>query len=104
MAECIQNCPLAARVDSLEGQVDEFQAQNSSSHKEIFGRLNALEKSEAVQGVHYKAILAKLDTLTLKVDQLEQKPGKRWEAVVVGFLGALAGAAATYLITGGLAG
>lgn len=82
MADCIQNCPVAGRVDALEGQLDEYQAQNSSSHKEVFSRLNALEKAEAVQNVHYDAIIAKLDNLTHKVCNLEQKPAKRWEALV----------------------
>lgn len=82
MADCVQNCPVAGRVDALEGQLDEFQAQNSATHKEIFTRLNTLERSEAVQEVHHKAIMDKLDNITHKVCALEQKPAKRWEALV----------------------
>ena len=82
MADCAQNCPVAGLVESLEGQLAEYQAQNSARHTEIFGRLNALEKSEAVQEVHYNAIMDKLDNLTSKVCNLEQKPAKRWEALV----------------------
>lgn len=101
MADCVQNCPVAARVDNLESQAEEFQAQNSSSHKEIFSRLNALEKSEAVQEVHYTAIMSKLDTLTHKVEKLEQKPAKRWETAVTTLIGAVVGAVAAYLLAGG---
>lgn len=79
---CLRDCPVAARVENLENQAEEFQAQNSSSHKEIFARLNSLEKAEAVQEVHYTNIIAKLDNLTTKVTEIEQKPGKRWEALV----------------------
>lgn len=82
MADCTQNCPVAGRVDALEGQLDEYQAQNSATHKEIFTRLNTLERSEAVQEVHYTAIMGKLDNLTTKIETLEKKPAKRWEALV----------------------
>lgn len=101
MADCVQNCPIAARVDSLEGQMDEFQAQNTSSHKEIFSRLNSLEKSEAVQEVHYNAIIAKLDNLTHKVEKLEQKPAKRWEAVIASAISAVVTGVTVYLLAGG---
>lgn len=90
MADCAQNCPVAVRVESLEDQLTEYQAQNSARHTEIFGRLNALEKSEAVQEVHYNAIMDKLnkditnklDALATEIEALKQKPAKRWEALV----------------------
>lgn len=82
MADCAQNCPVASRVEALEGKLDEYQTQNSASHKEVFTRLNALERSKDVQEVHHQAIMDKLDTLTHKVCALEQKPAKRWEALV----------------------
>lgn len=88
MADCAQNCPLVGRMNALEGQVDELQTQNTQSHKEIFGRLNALEKSNAVQEVHYTAIMAQLGELKAeinlmagKIDAAEKKPGTRWELI-----------------------
>lgn len=104
MADCVQNCPLVGRMDALEGQVDELQTQNTQSHKEIFGRLNALEKSEAVQEVHYTAIMAKLDNLTRKIEKMEQRPAKWWETAVAALISALVGAVAAYLLAGGRSG
>lgn len=101
MGDCAQSCPVAARVDALEGQMDEVQTQNTSSHKEIFSRLNSLEKAEAVQGVHYASIMAKLDNLTAKVEQLEQKPAKRWETVIAAAISALVTGVAVFLLSGG---
>ena len=101
MGDCVQNCPVAARVENLESQAEELQAQNSSSHKEIFSRLNALEKAGAVQEVYYTSIMSKLDTLTQKVENQEQKPARRWEAAVTALIGALVGAVAAYLLAGG---
>lgn len=98
MADCAQNCPVAGRVDALEGQLDEYQAQNSATHKEIFGRLNTLERSEAVQEVHYKDIINRLDTIAVKVSALEQKPAKRWESVIGAIIGAVVSGLVVYLM------
>lgn len=39
-----------------------------------------------------------LASLTAKVSQLEGKPAARWETLVTGLIGALAGAIVTYLL------
>lgn len=106
---CAQNCPILGRVEALEGQVDELGAQNASSHKDIYTRLGALERSEAVQEVHYKNIMvkldkdipAKIDGLSVKIEALEKKPGKRWELVVSSALSALVTGVVVYLLAGG---
>lgn len=109
MADCERGCPIAARVESLEGQLDEYQTQNSSTHKEIFSRLNVLERSEAVQEVHYTAIMSKLDKdipnkldgLSAKIEAIEQRPAKRWEAAIAALISALVSGVAVYLLSGG---
>lgn len=97
MADCT-SCAIAEKVSRLEEQLDEYQAQNGDSHREIFGRLNVLEKSEAVQEVHYTAIMAKLDNLTQKVELLEQKPARRWEGLAEKALWAVAAAVIAFLL------
>lgn len=101
MADCVQNCPLTVRVNNIESQLDEFQTQNGSSHKDIYNRLGALERSEAIQGERYTAIMGKLDILTNKVEKLEQKPAKRWEAVIAAAISALVSGVVVYLMSGG---
>lgn len=66
-------------LDKLEQQLEEYQAQNSASHRKIFERLRELEKSDAVQDTHYKNIEAKLGKLTRTVEELRGKPGRRWD-------------------------
>ncbi len=93
--KCTEPC---AELQRLEQQVQEFQAQNSSSHREMFQRLNALEKSDAVQEAQYKTILDKLDALTQKVEALEAKPGKRWESIAEKAIWAVAAAVIAFLL------
>lgn len=101
MADCAQNCPIAQKVDRLEEQLDEFQAQNGDSHREIYGRLNALERASDVQGAHYNVILDKLDGLGQKVDALEQKPAKRWETAAAAAVSAIVSGVTVFLLAGG---
>ena len=69
-------CPLSLRVEALERANE----QHSDTHKEMFDRLRALEKENAVQNANYKAIEAKLDELTVMVKNLTEKPAKRWDS------------------------
>lgn len=84
--------------------------------KEIYERLTALESSqkslhkrvdhieelvESVQRMtveiqHMREDINKLGT---QVSDIEQKPAKRWDTVVIGILGALSGGAASMLLT-----
>ena len=97
----IRDCPLLPRVEALE-RVNE---QHSATHREIFGRLGALETENAVQNAHYKAVDAKLEevktdtkVILAKVEALEKKPGKRWEALVEKALWAVAAAFIAFLL------
>ena len=88
-------CPDLAR---LEQQVKDLQKQNGEDHKEIRDRLAQVEKDDAVQKEQYKTILDKLDTLTAKVEQLEAKPGKRWESIVEKAIWAVCAAVIAFLL------
>lgn len=87
-----------AELERLEQQVEELQSQNSDTHREIFGRLNSLERQEAVQEVQYSTILEKLDSLAGKVDALEAKPGKRWDGLVEKAIWAVLAAVIAFLL------
>lgn len=95
-------CPIAGKVDRLEEQLDEYQAQNTSRHVEMFDRLNQLEQAKAVTNTRLDTILDKLDALASDVAELKNKPAKRWDLLVTSFLSALAaGLAAFFLARGG---
>ena len=97
----IRDCPLLPRVEALERSNE----QHSATHREIFGRLGAVERDNAVQEAHYRQILEKLDALTArhdalnaKLEALEAKPGKRWEALVEKTIWAVAAAVIAFLL------
>lgn len=92
--KCTDNCPLAPRVDALERENE----RHTDTHKEIFSRLNKVEKDSAVQSEQYKTILDKLDALTAKVEALEAKPGKRWDGIVDKAIWAVLGAMIVFLL------
>ena len=96
-----QDCPMASRIETLERAND----QHGSTHREIFARLNDVERDNAVQEAHYKAILEKLDSLTRrhdelnrKLSELEAKPGKRWESIVEKAIWAVCAAVIAFLL------
>lgn len=85
-------------LDSLERSLKDFKEQNAGSHREIFARLNKLERESAVINERYDIILEKLDRLTEKVDALESRPGKRWEGIVEKVILSIAGALTLFLL------
>lgn len=89
-----RDCPLAARVEALERANE----QHSNTHREIFNRLNSVERDNAVQDAHYRAIDAKLDELTIMVKDLSGKAGKRWESMVDKALWAVCAAVIAFLL------
>lgn len=99
--KCTDNCPLAPRVEALE----KANEQHSTTHREIFARLNDVERDNAVQEAHYRAILDKLDALTArqdtfnqKLNELEAKPGKRWESLAEKAIWAVCAAVIAFLL------
>ena len=92
--KCTENCPLLPRVEALERE----NQRHTETHREIFSRLNKVEQDNAVQSEQYKTILDKLDALTAKVEQLEAKPGKRWESIVDKAIWAVCAAVIAFLL------
>ena len=92
--KCSDNCPLATRVEALERANE----QHSSTHREIFGRLGALETLSAVQENKLDTIMTKLDTIAEKLEALESKPGKRWDGLVEKAVWAVLAAVIAFLL------
>ena len=88
------DCPLAPRVEALERANE----QHGSTHRELFRRMNDVERNNAVQDAHYKAIDAKLDELTLMVKELSGKAGKRWDKLAETVLVAIATGVVCFLL------
>lgn len=90
------NCPLEPRVEALERANE----QHSKTHREIFQRMNGLERDNAVQAAQYKTINDTLGEIKTTVDTLAAKPGKRWEMLMGCVLSALAGAFLLWVVSG----
>ena len=88
--KCMESCPDLAR---LERQVKELQRQNGEDHKEIRDRLSRAEMTNAVQNERYDAILGKLE-------ELEAKPGRRWESLAEKAVWAVYAAVIAFLLGG----
>lgn len=84
--------------------------------KEVYERLTALESSykslhkrvdhieELVESVREMTIeiqhmREELNRLSNKVDDIEQKPGKMWNTIIIAILGALGGGIGTFIVT-----
>ena len=90
------DCPLTPRVEALERANE----QHTKTHREIFRRMNDVERDNAVQEAHYTAIAGKLDEIGATVKALADKPAKRWESLVGYALSALAGAFLLWVASG----
>lgn len=90
------NCPLEPRVEALERANE----QHSKTHREIFQRMNGVERDNAVQAAQYKTITDTLGEIKATVDTLAAKPGKRWESLVGYALSALVGAFLLWVAAG----
>lgn len=75
---CKTDCPVLPRVEALERANE----QHSSTHREMFSRLNALERETDSQDVMLQNIDVKLDEVRSTVSTLAEKPGKRWDGLV----------------------
>lgn len=92
---CVPNdCPLEPRVSALERANE----QHGSTHREIFRRMNEVERANAVQDERYSAIDKKLDELNVMVRELSGKAGKRWEGLVDKALWAVCAAVIAFLL------
>lgn len=100
--KCTEICTDLKR---LELQVTELQNRNGTAHKELRERLSKVEMTNAIQNERYDAILEKLDALTnrhdtlnVKLEALEAKPGKRWESIAEKAIWAVVAAVIAFLL------
>ncbi len=93
--KCIEPC---ADLQRLEKELDKLQGQSSGTHREIFQRLNELEKAEAAQEQHFVTVNEKLDKLIMWQEDQRDKPARRWENLVEKTVWAVAAAVIAFLL------
>ena len=75
-----------------EGRIKKLEGEHEVLHQ--------LAPSVAVMAEQLKTMNENVDTLTGKVDALEDKPGKRWDGLVDKLLFAVAGAFLAWVLMG----
>lgn len=101
MADCVQNCPVSARVDALKDEFDRYRGNSTKTHEQMYNRIGALEQNRAAIGEKLDAMDEKLDGITEKVGGLMDKPARRWETVVAAVISAVVTGVVVYLLAGG---
>lgn len=70
------DCPVTARVDRMEKELDRYRDNSSKTHQEMFQRLNALEQSRASMETTLESMDGKLDKLIAWREEQDDKPNK----------------------------
>ena len=76
------DCPVSARVEALKDEFDRYRGSSSETHRQMFGRIGALEQGGAALRAKLDSIEEKLDELNAAVKVLADKPAKRWDGLV----------------------
>lgn len=92
------DCPVSARVDSLEREFDRYRGNSSETHRQMFERIGALEQSGATLKTKLDVMDEKLDELTAAVKTLTDKPSKRWDGLVDKAIWAVCAAVIAFLL------
>lgn len=75
-----------------EGRIKKLETEQQVLHK--------LATSVAVMAEQLKTINANVGTLTDKVNDIEAKPGKRWDAIIASCISVLVGALLGFILSG----
>lgn len=82
-------------IDELalkQQQTEDRSLRNEGRIKKLEAKHDTLAKlttSVAVMAEQMKTLNTNVNTLTLKVDEIESRPGKRWDAVIAAIISAL---------------
>ncbi len=69
---------LAQKVIALERESE----RNQETHKDFLSRLEEINNAKVRTDVQYANIMTKLDKLESAVEELREKPARRWETIV----------------------
>ncbi|MDE7242785.1 MAG: hypothetical protein K2O18_02240 [Oscillospiraceae bacterium] len=93
-SESPRDCPLLPRIEALE----QDSRHNKDAHKEFYGKLEASHTNVAL--IEQRLNQIKEDTGEIKesVQDMKEKPAKRWESMVEKVLGAVALSVIAFLL------
>lgn len=71
------NCAMRQRVEALEKDIE----RNQNTHREFYGKFEALGKQQAIIDERYSQIQSTLVEIQADLRALKDKPAKRWESL-----------------------
>lgn len=96
----VSDCPVNARVDALEKELDRCRSNAFETHRKMFERIGALEENRAAAGEKLDNIEGKLDALAEAVSALSGRSGRRWDALADKLIYAAALAVVSWIAAG----
>lgn len=104
--KCAETCP---QLEELKQDVRALREQGRETHKELFARINSIEKTNAVQDEWRKSTTDKLNEISKKLDTngsrigaIEMEPAQKWKDFVKLIFAAFVGAAIDFILRGGV--
>lgn len=103
MPDC-SNCYLKERVKKLEEDFSTHSERTSNARKQIYTRLEALERASAVADERFKQILdeikksnEEIEKISKQIEDLSNQPAKRWDKAVITTITTIVGAFVGYI-------
>lgn len=93
-AENTRDCPLLPRIEALEKDNE----HNKDAHKEFYNRLERHHTNMALIEERMTQIKGDTEEIKETVQELKEKPGKRWESVVEKAVWAVCAAVIAFLL------
>lgn len=92
-------------MEALKEEIRKMSCEKNGSHEKIYDRLNSLEKAQAVHDFQYQTIMdsikkqeLQMEQLEAKLNQLIEKPSKRWDGIVTSAISAIIGGVVAYIL------
>ena len=83
MAEMLpEYTSLNSRITTLEKEITTLRSDTHSTTEKLRTEVEFLKLDSAKHQIKYETILEKLDTLSDKFENMQSKPGKRWETII----------------------
>ncbi len=92
--KCSGPCPMLPRIEALE----EESRHTKEAHTEIYGKLEASHPSVALIEQRLDQIKEDTEEIRTNVQDMRDKPGKRWESIVEKAIWAVCAAVIAFLL------
>ena len=95
-----EKCPQEIRLQNLEKDVANLDAQNQKTHKEFFDRFERMNERVVGYEKDMSYLKSTVADISRDVKEIKEKPGKRWDTVAVCVLTSVIGAVIGFLLNG----